>query len=264
MVSAGIKAINIKIDCGFSAWLSTSCALQLLGKRSDITHEHTHTHTHAHTLTHTRTCTNTHAHPSTVKVSKCVYLECSPSSGKEADTIITQQAAGWLWSGNRGLVANRCLTALHSALLQCLQFPAWEQPLSSAWGRLRFPAYEHLPLPWLGTFAVSAWDACQFTASERLPVCMSCLDMLAVPACGRLPVSCICAGSNLSGFALQFANRIWGTAKQLRNAEQKSSNQKSETRNCATAHRKLAIASNHNPRPRLLRRRRKRPGSRLT
>ena len=84
-------------------------------------------------------------------------------------------------------------------LLQCLQFPAWEQPLSPAWGRLRFPAWEHLPVPCLGTFAVPAWDACQFPAWERLPVCMPCLGMLAVPAWDacqfpaweRLPVPCL-------------------------------------------------------------------------
>ena len=107
-------------------------------------------------------------------------------------------------------------------LLQCLQFPAWEQPLSPAWGRLRFPAWEHLPVPCLGTFAVPAWDACQFPAWERLPVpclgtfasalpghvlqslpgtlCqfpawerlpMPCLGMFASPCLGRLPVPCL-------------------------------------------------------------------------
>ena len=84
-------------------------------------------------------------------------------------------------------------------LLQCLQFPAWEQPLSPAWGRLRFPAREHLPVPCLGTFAVPAWEACQFPAWERLPV--PCLGTLASvhallghacsPCLGRLPVPCL-------------------------------------------------------------------------
>ena len=36
----------------------------------------------------------------------------------------------------------------------------------------------------------------------------------------------VCAGSNLPGIASQFANQILGTANQLRNAEQKSANQK--------------------------------------
>ena len=97
-------------------------------------------------------------------------------------------------------------------LLQCLQFPAWEQPLSPAWGRLRFPAWEHLPVPCLGTFAVPAWDACQFPAWERLPVCMPCLGMLAVPAWDacqfpaweRLPVPCLGTfASALPGHVLQ-------------------------------------------------------------
>ena len=46
------------------------------------------------------------------------------------------------------------------------------------------------------------------------------------------------AGNNLSGFASQFANRIRGTAKQVRSAERKSANQKNQTRNGATTHRK--------------------------
>ena len=98
-----------------------------------------------------------------------------------------------------GGVAPRGWWHIAAKLLQCLQFPAWEQPLSPAWGRLRFPAWEHLPVPCLGTFAVPAWDACQFPAWERLPVCMPCLGMLAVPAWDacqfpaweRLPVPCL-------------------------------------------------------------------------
>ena len=77
--------------------------------------------------------------------------------------------------------------------------PCMGTTLSPAWGRLRFPAWEHLPVPCLGTFAVPAWDACQFPAWERLPVCMPCLGMLAVPAWDacqfpaweRLPVPCL-------------------------------------------------------------------------
>ena len=85
----------------------------------------------------------------------------------------------WLVGGG---VALRGWWHIVAKLLPCLQFPAWEQPMSPAWGRLRFPAWEHLPVPCLGTFAVPAWDACQFPAWERLPVCMPCLGMLAVPA----------------------------------------------------------------------------------
>ena len=58
------------------------------------------------------------------------------------------------------------------------------------------------------------------------------------------------SGSNLSGFASQFANRFRGTAKQLRIAERKSANRKNQTRNGETVHRNwwsIAIASNHNP-----------------
>ena len=98
-----------------------------------------------------------------------------------------------------GGVAPRGWWHIAAKLLQCLQFPAWEQPLSPAWGRLRFPAWQHLPVPCLGTFAVPAWDACQFPAWERLPVCMPCLGMLVVPAWDacqfpaweRLPVPCL-------------------------------------------------------------------------
>ena len=98
-----------------------------------------------------------------------------------------------------GGVAPRGWSHIVPKLLQCLQFPAWEQPLSPAWGRLQFPAWEHLPVPCLGTFAVPAWDPCQFPAWERLPVCMPCLGMLAVPAWDacqfpawdRLPAPCL-------------------------------------------------------------------------
>ena len=41
------------------------------------------------------------------------------------------------------------------------------------------------------------------------------------------------AGSNLAGIASQFANQILGTANQLRNAEQKSANQKNHLRSGA-------------------------------
>ena len=111
-----------------------------------------------------------------------------------------------------GGVAPRGWWHIAAKLLQCLQFPAWEQPLSPAWGRLRFPAWEHLPVPCLGTFAVPAWDACQFPAWERLPVCMPCLGMLAVPAWDacqfpaweRLPVPCLGTfASALPGHVLQ-------------------------------------------------------------
>ena len=50
-----------------------------------------------------------------------------------------------------GRVAPRGWWHITAQLLQCLQFPAWEQPLSPAWGRLRFPAWEHLPVPCFGT-----------------------------------------------------------------------------------------------------------------
>ena len=69
-----------------------------------------------------------------------------------------------------------------------------------------------LPVPCLGTFAVPAWDACQFPAWERLPVCMPCLGMLAVPAWDacqfpaweRLPVPCLGTfASALPGHVLQ-------------------------------------------------------------
>ena len=111
-----------------------------------------------------------------------------------------------------GGVAPRGWWHIAAKLLQCLQFPAWEQPLSPAWGRLRFPAWEHLPVPCLGTFAVPACDACQFPAWERLPVCMPCLGMLAVPAWDacqfpaweRLPVPCLGTfASALPGHVLQ-------------------------------------------------------------
>ena len=58
------------------------------------------------------------------------------------------------------------------------------------------------------------------------------------------------AGSNLSGFASQFANRFRGTAKQLRIAERKSANRKNQTRNGATVHcewESITIASDYNP-----------------
>ena len=129
-----------------------------------------------------------------------------------------------------GGVAPRGWWHIVAKLLQCLQFPAWEQPLSPAWGRLRFPSWEHLPVPCLGRFAVPAWDACQFPAWEGLPVpclgtlasslpgnvcqypawaglqslpgtlCqvpawerlpMPCLGMFASPCLGRLPVPCL-------------------------------------------------------------------------
>ena len=105
-------------------------------------------------------------------------------------------------------------------LLQCLQFHAWEQPLSPAWVRLQFPAWEHLPVPCLGMLAVPAWDACQFPAWERLPV--PCLGTIAsalplhvlqslpgtlcqFPAWERLPMPCLgmlaspCLGMLLAG-----------------------------------------------------------------
>ena len=88
-----------------------------------------------------------------------------------------------------GGVAPRGWWHIAAKLLQCLQFPAWEQPLSPAWGRLRFPAWEHLPVPCLGTFAVPAWDACQFPAWERLPVSMPCLGTLCSPCLGRFASS---------------------------------------------------------------------------
>ena len=115
-------------------------------------------------------------------------------------------------------------------LLQCLQFPAWEQPLSPAWGRLRFPAclgnicqcpawarLQSLP----GTLATSLpGNACQFPAWERLPVCMSCLGMLAVPAWDacqypaweRLPVPCL--GTFCSPCLGRFASSLPGNVCQ--------------------------------------------------
>ena len=63
-----------------------------------------------------------------------------------------------------GGVAPRGWWHIVAKLLQCLQFPAWEQPLSPSWGRLRFPAWEDLSVRCLGTFALPAWDACQFPA----------------------------------------------------------------------------------------------------
>ena len=72
-----------------------------------------------------------------------------------------------------GGVAPRGWWHIVAKLLQCLQFPAWEQPLSPAWGRLRFPAWEHLPVPCLSMFAVPAWDAlpvpCLGTFANALP-----------------------------------------------------------------------------------------------
>ena len=53
-----------------------------------------------------------------------------------------------------------------SALSECLQFPAWDQPLSPAWRRLRFPAWEHLQVPCLGTFAI---PACNASPKQPLP-----------------------------------------------------------------------------------------------
>ena len=97
-----------------------------------------------------------------------------------------------------GGVAPRGWWHIAAKLLQCLQFPAWEQPLSPAWGCLRFPAWEHLPVPCLGTFASALpghvlqslpGTFCQFPAWERLP--MPCLGMFASPCLGRLPVPCL-------------------------------------------------------------------------
>ena len=145
-------------------------------------------------------------------ISELMILECSfpltiaprPVS-KHASSSHNTRLVG-------GGVAPRGWWHIAAKLLQCLQFPAWEQPLSPAWGRLRFPAWEHLPVPCLGTFAVPAWDACQFPAWERLPVCMPCLGMLAVPAWDacqfpaweRLPVPCLGTfASALPGHVLQ-------------------------------------------------------------
>ena len=98
-----------------------------------------------------------------------------------------------------GGVAPRGWWHIFAKLFQCLKFPAWEQPLSPAWGRLRFPAWEHLPVPCLGTFVVPAWDACQFPAWERLPVpCLGALSSVHAlpghacsPCLGCLPVPCL-------------------------------------------------------------------------
>ena len=84
--------------------------------------------------------------------------------------------------------------------MQCLHFPAWEQPLSPAWGRLRLPCLGtfaralpghvcspcqgRLPVPCLGTFASALHGhvcsmpgtLCQFPDWERLPV--PCLGMI--------------------------------------------------------------------------------------
>ena len=82
-------------------------------------------------------------------------------------------------------MANRC----YAFFAQCLRFPAWEQPLSPAWGRLRFPAWEHLQsLP--GTLASTLPGyACQFPAWERLPV--PAWDACWCPAWARLPIPCL-------------------------------------------------------------------------
>ena len=138
-------------------------------------------------------------------MSKCAkFHKDSPSNKKVKLTIAPRPVSKHASSSHNtrlvgGGVAPRGWWHIAAKLLQCLQFPAWEQPLSPAWGRLRFPAWEHLPVPCLGTFAVPAWDACQFPAWERLPVCMPCLGMLAVPAWDacqfpaweRLPVPCL-------------------------------------------------------------------------
>ena len=47
------------------------------------------------------------------------------------------------------------------------------------------------------------------------------------------PNSTPISGSNLPGIASQFANQILGTANELRNAEQKSANQKDHLRSGA-------------------------------
>ena len=82
-------------------------------------------------------------------------------------------------------MANRC----YAFFAQCLRFPAWEQPLSPAWGRLRFPAWEHLQsLP--GTLASTLPGyACQFPAWGRLPV--PAWDACWCPAWARLPIPCL-------------------------------------------------------------------------
>ena len=68
-----------------------------------------------------------------------------------------------------------------------------------------FAAWKYLPVPCLGTFAVPAWDACQFSALEHLPVpCLGTFcshpgtlcqflawERLPVPSLEHLPVPCL-------------------------------------------------------------------------
>ena len=99
---------------------------------------------------------------------------------------------GWLaveWhlgAGSRSLLNFLC-----SHLLQCLQFPAWEQPPPPAWGRLRFPVWENLPFAWArlqsqpGTLASSLpGNVCQYPAWACLPI--PCLGMFAIALPGTL------------------------------------------------------------------------------
>ena len=115
-----------------------------------------------------------------------IIINSNPLSRKQACKLITQHAAGWRWSGTLAVGGKSLLNLFAQCSLQCLQFPAWEQPLSPAWGCLRFPAWEHFAVPCLGTFAVPAWDACQVPASKRLPGCMPCLGRLPGPFVGAL------------------------------------------------------------------------------
>ena len=109
-----------------------------------------------------------------------------------------------------GLVANRSLTFLRSALLQCLQFPAWQHCLLPGGvygslpgnicqclpGHVCSPCLGSLPVLCLGTLASSLpGDTCQFPAWEHLPV--PCLGTFCSPCLGRF-------ASSLPGHVCQF------------------------------------------------------------
>ena len=104
-----------------------------------------------------------------------------PLDCKQACKLIAQKAAGQRWRGTSGVGGKSLLHILCSALLQCLWFPA--QSPACSWGRLRFTAWEHLPVPCRSTLPVPVWDACQFPAWGSLSLPLPCLGTLAAPEC---------------------------------------------------------------------------------
>ena len=117
---------------------------------------------------------------SDLATSQLLHINYSPSSRKQACKLITQHVAGWRWSGASGVGCKSLL----NFFAQCNAYSS-------------LPGNNHCPLPLtstvlcLGTFAVPAWDACQFPAWERLPVCMPLPGHACSPCLGHLPVPCL-------------------------------------------------------------------------